>query len=74
MFYPLAPGNISKKKDQEEEVEKKRLNIIIEGLKEVEKENTRQIVIKLLSDIGVSNVNALDVKTISIHCRTLSNK
>ena len=45
------------KKEQDQEVEKKRSNIIIEGLKEVEKENTRQTVIKLLSDLGVSNVN-----------------
>ena len=45
------------KKDQDQEVEKKRANIIIEGVKEDEKENTRQTVIKLLSDIGVNNVN-----------------
>ena len=45
------------KKDQDQEVEKKRANIIIDGIKEDEIKNTRQTVTKLLSDIGISNVN-----------------
>ena len=45
------------KKDKEQEVDKKRSNVIIEGLKEGDKENTRQVVVELLTDIGVTNVN-----------------
>ena len=45
------------KKDKEQDIDKKRSNIIVEGFKETDKENTRHNVIKLLTDIGVTNAN-----------------
>ena len=44
------------KKEKGKEVDKKRSNVIIEGLKEDDKENIRQKVTKLLTDMGVTNV------------------
>ena len=45
------------KKDKLQESEKKKYNILIEGLAETEKENTRLTVKKMLEDIGVNNIN-----------------